>query len=283
MKPLVTLVAFLALLAAVVAGAGGANGSAYSPGSTTAGKESALLRETSATSRSVRRSRRWSLRSRCAAVVSCARERSVGSTECRSSRTTGRPQGSPATGARSSSPPTAHSPVTSGTTRFLALRDEDPEAVSARRAARLVVLRRALARRQEAVSRRAHLAGPSPKYRVRAYDLAAGRLLPNAVIDRLVSKAIMGGQPVTRATTPGGRWAYTLYARAEGQAVRARARHRPEAGLLHRPSAEARGSGADAPTPAASRRRAGRAPRKGAARDRERQVVRRAQALDRDG
>ena len=60
-------------------------------------------------------------------------------------------------------------------------------------------------------------AGPSPKYRVRAYDLAAGRLLPNAVIDRLVSKAIMGGQPVTRATTPGGRWAYTLYARVKGK------------------------------------------------------------------
>ena len=60
-------------------------------------------------------------------------------------------------------------------------------------------------------------AGPSPKYRVRAYDLAAGRLLPKAVIDRLVSKAIMGGQPVTRATTPDGRWAYTLYARAKGK------------------------------------------------------------------
>ena len=60
-------------------------------------------------------------------------------------------------------------------------------------------------------------AGPSPRYRVRAYDLVAGRLLPNAVIDRLVSKAIMGGQPATRATTPDGRWAYTLYARAKGK------------------------------------------------------------------
>lgn len=27
----------------------------------------------------------------------------------------------------------------------------------------------------------------------------------------------MGGQPVTRATTPGGRWAYTLYARVKGK------------------------------------------------------------------
>ena len=60
-------------------------------------------------------------------------------------------------------------------------------------------------------------AGPSPKYRVRVYDLAGGRLLPNAVIDRLVSRAIMGGQPVTRVTTSGGRWAYTLYARQEGR------------------------------------------------------------------
>jgi hypothetical protein len=60
-------------------------------------------------------------------------------------------------------------------------------------------------------------AGPSPKYRVRVYDLAGGRLLPNAVIDRLVSKAIMGGQPVTRVTTSDGRWAYTLYARHQGK------------------------------------------------------------------
>jgi hypothetical protein len=60
-------------------------------------------------------------------------------------------------------------------------------------------------------------AGPSPKYRVRVYDLAGGQLLPNAVIDRLVSKAIMGGQPVTRVTTTDGRWAYTLYARHQGK------------------------------------------------------------------
>jgi hypothetical protein len=60
-------------------------------------------------------------------------------------------------------------------------------------------------------------AGPTPRYRVRAYDLAAGRLLPNAVIDRLVNKALMGGQPATRVTTPDGRWAYTLYARRGGK------------------------------------------------------------------
>ena len=60
-------------------------------------------------------------------------------------------------------------------------------------------------------------AGDVPRYRVRAYDLDAGRLLPKAVIDRLVSKALMGGEPVTRATTAEGRWAYTLYARKGGR------------------------------------------------------------------
>ena len=60
-------------------------------------------------------------------------------------------------------------------------------------------------------------AGDVPRYRVRAYDLDAGRLLPKAVIDRLVSKALMGGEPVTRATTADGRWAYTLYARKGGR------------------------------------------------------------------
>jgi hypothetical protein len=58
--------------------------------------------------------------------------------------------------------------------------------------------------------------GETPRYRVRAYDLDAGRLLPKAVIDRLVAKALMGGEPVTRASTADGRWAYTLYARKGG-------------------------------------------------------------------
>jgi len=57
-------------------------------------------------------------------------------------------------------------------------------------------------------------AGASPSYRVRVLDVASGRLLPRAVIDRLASKGIMGGQPATRATSSDGRWAYTLYARS---------------------------------------------------------------------
>jgi hypothetical protein len=56
-------------------------------------------------------------------------------------------------------------------------------------------------------------AGQKPRYRVRAYDLRARRLIPGAVVDRLENESIMDGQPVTRATSSNGRWAYTLYAR----------------------------------------------------------------------
>jgi hypothetical protein len=60
-----------------------------------------------------------------------------------------------------------------------------------------------------------HLAAPpSPRYRVRVYDLAERRLLEQSVIDKAASEAIMRGDPVTRATSSDGRWAYTLYARA---------------------------------------------------------------------
>ena len=55
--------------------------------------------------------------------------------------------------------------------------------------------------------------GPSPRYRVRLFDLEAGRLLSGAIVDRIEKAAAMRGQPVTRAMSPDGRWAYTLYAR----------------------------------------------------------------------
>ena len=55
------------------------------------------------------------------------------------------------------------------------------------------------------------------RYRVRAYDLAKGQLVPGAIADRREPDERMSGGPVTRATTPDGRWAYTLYAR-QGQA-----------------------------------------------------------------
>lgn len=55
--------------------------------------------------------------------------------------------------------------------------------------------------------------GPSASYRVRAYDVAAGRLLPNPIVDRSVGAKLMIGQALTRATTRDGRWAHTLYAK----------------------------------------------------------------------
>lgn len=58
-------------------------------------------------------------------------------------------------------------------------------------------------------------AGRSPRYRVRSYDVRANRLIPGAIVDRLESESVMDGQPVTRATSADGRWAFTLYARQE--------------------------------------------------------------------
>jgi hypothetical protein len=56
-------------------------------------------------------------------------------------------------------------------------------------------------------------AGSKPRYRVRTYDLKARRLIPGAIVDRLENESVMDGQPVTRAASSDGRWAYTLYAR----------------------------------------------------------------------
>jgi hypothetical protein len=60
-------------------------------------------------------------------------------------------------------------------------------------------------------------APPNARYRVRIFDLTSGRLLQGAIVDRLEKEEVMGGEPVTRASTPGGRWAYTLYARQNGE------------------------------------------------------------------
>ena len=49
------------------------------------------------------------------------------------------------------------------------------------------------------------------RYEVRAYDLRAGRLLPNPIVDPREPGERMSGLPVTRATSPDGRWEYTLY------------------------------------------------------------------------
>ena len=54
------------------------------------------------------------------------------------------------------------------------------------------------------------------RYRVRAYDLVARRLLASAIVDRR-EPGPMTGSPMTRATSPDGRWAYTLYSRPSGR------------------------------------------------------------------
>jgi hypothetical protein len=49
------------------------------------------------------------------------------------------------------------------------------------------------------------------RYEVRVYDLNAGRLLRDPVVDPNESADEMRGYPLTRATSSDGRWAYTLY------------------------------------------------------------------------
>ena len=61
-----------------------------------------------------------------------------------------------------------------------------------------------------------HAAAGSPTYRVRAYDLARGKLLREAVIDPRQGGRAMTGAPVTRATAQNGIWAYTLYQKPGG-------------------------------------------------------------------
>ncbi|HZQ15200.1 MAG TPA: hypothetical protein VFA82_00375 [Gaiellaceae bacterium] len=48
-------------------------------------------------------------------------------------------------------------------------------------------------------------------YRVNAYDLAAGRLLPRVIADKRQAGWTMSGLPVARAESAGGGWVYTLY------------------------------------------------------------------------
>ena len=49
------------------------------------------------------------------------------------------------------------------------------------------------------------------QYRVRVYDLARNRLDPRAIVDPREPPDAMNGLPVTRVSSPDGRWAYTLY------------------------------------------------------------------------
>jgi hypothetical protein len=49
------------------------------------------------------------------------------------------------------------------------------------------------------------------RYLVRLYDIERGRLLPEPIIDPREVGNVMRGMPVTRASSPDGRFAYTLY------------------------------------------------------------------------
>lgn len=54
------------------------------------------------------------------------------------------------------------------------------------------------------------------EYRVRAYDLAARRLLPQIIADRTSWETAMAGYPLSRITSRDGSWVYTLYQRSDG-------------------------------------------------------------------
>jgi hypothetical protein len=58
----------------------------------------------------------------------------------------------------------------------------------------------------------------SVRYRVRAYDLAGGRLLAGAIADKRLWGDYMRGFPVSRATSSDGGWVYTLYGKPDGTA-----------------------------------------------------------------
>jgi DNA-binding beta-propeller fold protein YncE len=48
-------------------------------------------------------------------------------------------------------------------------------------------------------------------YAVRAFDTRTGKLVRQPIVDRTEPDEDMGGNPLSRATSPDGRWAYTLY------------------------------------------------------------------------
>ncbi len=59
------------------------------------------------------------------------------------------------------------------------------------------------------------------QYSVRALDSRSGRLHPKPIVDPRDPGEAMNGNPLTRATSPDGRWAYTLYEGTEHPFVHA--------------------------------------------------------------
>lgn len=61
-----------------------------------------------------------------------------------------------------------------------------------------------------------HRSSDFEHYVVRAYDLAAQKLLPGRIADKAQSSWVMHGYPAARVTTSSGRWVYTLYSNPGG-------------------------------------------------------------------
>ncbi len=59
--------------------------------------------------------------------------------------------------------------------------------------------------------------GDLTDYIVRAYDLRTNRLLPGRIAARSEDEKNMAGTPMTRTTSAGGRWVYTLYQKPSGE------------------------------------------------------------------
>jgi hypothetical protein len=57
------------------------------------------------------------------------------------------------------------------------------------------------------------------RYVVRAYDLRARTLLPQAIVDKRNADEVMRGYPLARAATPHGDWVYTLYTKNPGSSL----------------------------------------------------------------
>jgi hypothetical protein len=60
-----------------------------------------------------------------------------------------------------------------------------------------------------------HVASAANRYQVRGYDLKSGTLLPGVIADKSQAGWLIAGYPVSRATSPGGRWVYTLYQQSD--------------------------------------------------------------------
>jgi hypothetical protein len=73
------------------------------------------------------------------------------------------------------------------------------------------------------------------RYAVRLYDLTRGRLAPEPIVDPHEADEAMRGSPLTRVSSPDGRWEYTLYDGGGEGTLRPRTGHGRPYGALHRP------------------------------------------------